>query len=60
MAVFQEEFIRCECGCADFVETKIVTVHKKVRVRPYKNVPLEALDTEYKYFCKDCDKELLR
>lgn len=58
MAIMSEDFIRCECGSADFREETILTFHKAVLPRDSKTTKLVPMDSEYHYVCRSCGKEL--
>ena len=56
----QEDFIRCSCGCADFKEDRILTFRNTVKSRDTKRIPLPYMEEEFRYFCRQCDKELVK
>lgn len=61
MAVIYEEFIRCaKCNHADFLETKRLTFHKKVRPRKNRQDTLQSINEEIIYVCEKCGESLDR
>ena len=62
MAIFEEEFLRCSCGSAEFIEKKILVINKNAlkykrdvkTISTFKNL----LETEIRYVCDKCGKEL--
>lgn len=56
----REDFIRCNCGCADFEEKVIVTVPKvqKKRDEMQKHIPITNMGEHYIYYCVACGKKL--
>lgn len=62
MAIFEEDFLRCSCGSAKFVEKEVLVINKNVLKykREFKtiSIPKNLLDKEIKYVCDECGKEL--
>lgn len=60
MAAIYEEFIRCECGGADFREEKIVTLPKGLRKRNMdeQHITHPSIETHVNYICTKCNKKM--
>jgi DNA-directed RNA polymerase subunit RPC12/RpoP len=62
MAMYEEDFLRCQCGGKHFVEKEVLIIHSNAKKykRDFKTIslPKNLLEKEIKYICDDCGKEL--
>ena len=61
MAIFQEEFLRCNCGSKEFAEDTSITISvyaKKVKRDDDAPLPEEVLEKKTNYICKKCGEIL--
>lgn len=62
MAIFEESFLRCECGCANFLEKEVLTIDANAMKykRDFKTIPIpkNLIEKEIKYVCNECGREL--
>lgn len=60
MAAIYEDFIRCECGGADFKEETIVTLPKGLRKRGMdeQHIQHPTLEKQVNYVCIACNKKM--
>lgn len=56
MAVISEDFVRCDCGNAEFEKKEIVTIHKRAK-RQDKYTSYPTMEEEVRYYCTQCRKE---
>lgn len=60
MPVIHEDFVRCECGHADFKKEEVVTLPLGLRPRYQNELHIEhpTLDKQIHYVCTRCNKKL--